>query len=66
MEWKTISVPNQLLERIQKIAAALGYPSNSAFIQEAMRRHLQTKEREYAEIEQEREVGRKVLGKDDL
>lgn len=65
MEWKTISIPKQLGERIDKICAVLAYPSASSFIQEAIRRHMNTKQREVDEIEQEREVGRKVLGKSD-
>jgi len=48
-----------------KIRAALGYPTRSAFLQEAIRRHLNSKEREYDGIQEEREVGRKVLGKKD-
>jgi hypothetical protein len=48
-----------------KIRAALGYSSDGAFVQEAVRRHLNSKEREYDAIQEEREVGRRVLGKKD-
>lgn len=48
-----------------KIQAALGYPTTGAFIQEAVRRHIVKEQRRFDEIEQEREVGRKALGKDD-
>lgn len=65
MKWKTVALQMELVERIQKICAALAYPSTSAFIQEAVRRHINSKQREVDEIEQEREVGRKVLGKSD-
>jgi len=51
--------------RASKIRVALGYPTQSAFLQEAIRRHLNSKEREYDGIQEEREVGRKVLGKKD-
>jgi hypothetical protein len=48
-----------------KIRAALGYSSDGSFVQEAVRRHLNSKEREYDAIQEEREVGRRVLGKKD-
>jgi hypothetical protein len=47
------------------IRASLGYSSPAAFVQEAVRRHLNSKEREYDAIQEEREVGRRVLGKKD-
>jgi len=65
MDWKTISLPKQLVERIEKICAALVYPSTSAFVQEAVRRHMNSKQREVDEIELERKTGREVLGKND-
>lgn len=48
-----------------KIYAALGYTSINSFCQEAIRRLLNNKEREYDAIQEEREVGRRVLGKND-
>jgi Arc/MetJ-type ribon-helix-helix transcriptional regulator len=58
-------MPKALVERIERIRTALGYSSVSAFIQEAVRRNLNSKEREYDAIQEEREVGRRVLGKKD-
>lgn len=65
MEWVHYAIPKAIDERIEKIIASLGYPTKSAFLQEAIRRHLNSKEREYDAIQEEREVGRKVLGRKD-
>jgi Arc/MetJ-type ribon-helix-helix transcriptional regulator len=64
MDWVSFAIPKELVERIEKIRPTLGYPTISAFLQEAIRRHLNSKEREYDGIQEEREVGRKVLGRD--
>ncbi len=65
MKWVSTKVPEPLVDRFRKIGPALGYVSLAQFIGEALHAHLVKKEREYGEIEQEREVGKKVLGKDD-
>jgi predicted transcriptional regulator len=65
MKWRSIKVANPLVERIERIASALGIPSTSQFIGEAIARYLRFREREYDQIELERETGRKVLGKED-
>ena len=65
MKWVSTKVPEPLVERFHKIGPALGYVSLAQFIGEGFHALLMKKEREYAEIEQEREVGRKVLGKED-
>jgi len=63
MEWKTYALSIELAERIEKIWRALGYSSQTAFVQDAVRRLLEEKEREYDGIQEEREIGRKVLGR---
>jgi len=65
MKWKGYALPIELAQRISRIRGALGYSSDSAFVQEAVRRQLNSKEREYDAIQEEREVGRRVLGKKD-
>jgi hypothetical protein len=66
MQWKSVRVPSSLVERIHKVQTALGYASMAVFVAESIRRNLVGAERKVDEIEQEREVGRKVLGKEDL
>jgi hypothetical protein len=65
MKWRNTKVPYPLSEEIEKILGPLGYASFQAFVSEALRTHIYKMKRRVDEIEQEREVGRKVLGKDD-
>jgi len=65
MEWYHTAISKALADRIKRIYAALGYATPTAFISEAVRLHLRSKEMEFDNIEQEREAGRKVLGTDD-
>lgn len=65
MKWRSIKVANPIVERIERIAPCLGYSGISQFVAEAIQRHLMSRERKFDEIELERSVGRKVLGKDE-
>lgn len=65
MEWVRATIPKVLGAEIQRIMARLGYVSMSAFVSEAVREHLERKRREFDEIEEIINVGRKTLGKDE-
>jgi hypothetical protein len=60
MEWECVYIPKPIVQRIKKIMMSLGYANPSVFCQEATRVYLEQKQREYDELEGDRELGKKI------